>query len=335
MTEPTSDRPLVTFALFAYNQEGFIRDAVHAALEQTYTPLEIILSDDCSSDSTFAIMQEMVAAYDGPHRVMARRNSPNLGTAMHVQSVANQMLGEFMIVAAGDDISRSDRVEVLINAWVESGRNAVVLHSWTHALYEGDAEPSETIKFKVNEVINLKWRLRNRKGAILAPTAAYRRSLFESFPPLIGGSFIEDGPMIVRGFLTGPFLGIPMPLVIQRKLATSLGSGYSASNPARWNAFVRSKIISQFNKIQDIGSLTITPDMEVLERQVHRDLRRLAKCTLPATCNDTFFFKVQTFFRILIFYPGTYTPSRKILFSLNFSGFKLSTLKKNIGVKSK
>lgn len=43
-----SQAPLVTFALFAYNQEKFIREAVEGAFAQTYESLEIILSDDCS-----------------------------------------------------------------------------------------------------------------------------------------------------------------------------------------------------------------------------------------------------------------------------------------------
>ena len=71
---PTPERPLVTFALFSYNQEQFIRQAVESAFAQTYSPLEIILSDDFSSDGTFEIMQEMVAAYSGPHRVVLNQN---------------------------------------------------------------------------------------------------------------------------------------------------------------------------------------------------------------------------------------------------------------------
>lgn len=79
--------PLITIAVFAYNQEEFIRDAVNGAFSQTYSPLEIILSDDCSSDRTFEIMQEMANTYQGPHRVICRRNPFNLGTALHVQTV--------------------------------------------------------------------------------------------------------------------------------------------------------------------------------------------------------------------------------------------------------
>ena len=59
MIDTNTDRPLVTFALFAYNQEQHIREAVDGAFSQTYEPLEIILSDDCSTDRTFEIMQEI------------------------------------------------------------------------------------------------------------------------------------------------------------------------------------------------------------------------------------------------------------------------------------
>jgi len=47
LTEGTPERPLLTFALFGYNQEQYIREAVEGAFAQTYSPLEIILSDDC------------------------------------------------------------------------------------------------------------------------------------------------------------------------------------------------------------------------------------------------------------------------------------------------
>ena len=45
-----SSRPLITFALMAYNQEQLIEEAVAGALAQTYSPLEIILSDLISND---------------------------------------------------------------------------------------------------------------------------------------------------------------------------------------------------------------------------------------------------------------------------------------------
>lgn len=114
--QPPQDRPLVTFALFAYNQEKYIREAVEGAFSQTYEPLEIILSDDCSSDRTFEIMQEMAAAYEGPHAVRVRRNMENVGVGPHVSAVLAESNGEYIAFAAGDDISVENRIDYAINA---------------------------------------------------------------------------------------------------------------------------------------------------------------------------------------------------------------------------
>jgi len=113
---------LVTFALFAYNQEHFIRDAIRGALSQTYEPLEIILSDDCSSDRTFEIMQEMADAYEGPHRVRLNRSPENLGILGHLIDVGREARGSILVVAAGDDISKPERVAALIPMFQRSRR---------------------------------------------------------------------------------------------------------------------------------------------------------------------------------------------------------------------
>ena len=69
---PLKERPLVTFALFAYNQEKYIHEAVEGALAQTYEPLEIILSDDSSTDRTFEVMSELAKKYNGKNKVIVR-----------------------------------------------------------------------------------------------------------------------------------------------------------------------------------------------------------------------------------------------------------------------
>ena len=102
---PLEERPLVTFALFAYNQEKYIREAVEGAFAQTYDPLEIILSDDCSTDSTFLIMQQMADEYEGPHTVRVVRNAFNMGVLKHVFERGRDVQGSIIVMAAGDDIS--------------------------------------------------------------------------------------------------------------------------------------------------------------------------------------------------------------------------------------
>lgn len=115
------ERPLVTFALFAYNQERFIREAVEGAFSQDYSPLQIILSDDSSSDRTFEIMREMAEVYDGPHEIVLNRNDENLGIGGHVNHVMSMARGELVVMAAGDDISFPERTKVLVQEWQGNG----------------------------------------------------------------------------------------------------------------------------------------------------------------------------------------------------------------------
>ena len=85
---------------------------MQGAFEQTYTPLEIILSDDCSTDRTFEIMEEMAGKYNGINKVILCRNEKNLGLIEHINKLMKIENGELIIVAAGDDISLPDRVQL-------------------------------------------------------------------------------------------------------------------------------------------------------------------------------------------------------------------------------
>ena len=116
------DRPLISFALGCYNQEAFVREAVQGALSQTYSPLEIIILDDCSSDRTFEIVRQIIAAYKGPHSVRLNRNDRNLGIGGNVNRMMELCRGELVVVAAGDDISLPMRTEVTFQAWEQFGR---------------------------------------------------------------------------------------------------------------------------------------------------------------------------------------------------------------------
>ena len=122
----TSEKPLLTFAIAAFNQEAFVREAVDAAFAQTYSPLEIVLSDDCSKDRTFDIMREMAAAYRGPHKIILNRNERQKSIGGHVNRVVEVSHGELVVGAAGDDVSFPNRTEETFRAWGPGGAKSHV-----------------------------------------------------------------------------------------------------------------------------------------------------------------------------------------------------------------
>ena len=121
MPDSTSERPLVSFTIKAYDQESLIAEAVAGAFAQTWSPLEIILSDDGSPDGTFRVMQQLAAAYPGPHRVVLNRNPKNLGIAGHMNRLARLVSARLWVDSAGDDISEPQRVARLVAAWQSGG----------------------------------------------------------------------------------------------------------------------------------------------------------------------------------------------------------------------
>lgn len=75
--------PLVSFCLMCYNQEKYIGDALKAALSQTYPNLEIIVSDDCSSDASWEVLNNISSEYGGKKKIKLYRNSQNLGMGLN------------------------------------------------------------------------------------------------------------------------------------------------------------------------------------------------------------------------------------------------------------
>lgn len=110
--------------LLTYNQQEFVQEAVRSALRQTYQPLEIIISDDASTDRTFEKAKSVIDGYQGPHSVSGRVNDRNLGTNGHLNIAVGTAKGEFIVVAAGDDVSAPGRVERLVREW-QSGASGV------------------------------------------------------------------------------------------------------------------------------------------------------------------------------------------------------------------
>src|SRR2546429_321437 len=107
-------KPLVSYILFCYNQEQYVREAANAALAQTYSPLEVILSDDGSSDRTFEILREVAEKYQGPHTVRLNRVECNRGLMHHIVQATSQASGEWYVLGAGDDLSHKDRTAILM-----------------------------------------------------------------------------------------------------------------------------------------------------------------------------------------------------------------------------
>lgn len=218
------ETPLVTFALFAYNQEKYIREAVEGAFAQTYQPLEIILSDDCSQDKTFEIIEEMAKAYKGPHKIVLNRNEVNLGLIGHLNKVARMAGSEIIVVAAGDDRSFPWRASTIVKVYLKYPRAMAIYSDYRVMNQKCEAQ----VEFAPSQVKTIKrgfFDLVYHGGGIGAgATYSYRRECFTWPEPLPKNLRCEDRVLPMRGIILGEIVHILADMIDYRILDTGMSN---------------------------------------------------------------------------------------------------------------
>ena len=95
--------------LCTYNGERFLQAQIDSLLQQTYTNIEIIISDDASSDMTHQILQK----YNQITNVFIIYNTQNMGLTRNFSFAASQATGALITFSDQDDIWREDKIEKL------------------------------------------------------------------------------------------------------------------------------------------------------------------------------------------------------------------------------
>lgn len=103
---------MVSIALATYNGERFLKEQLDSLLNQTYTDIEIIVCDDCSTDSTPQILEEYQSK-DSRLKVFVNEN--NLGFKKNFEKCISLCNGTFIALSDQDDVWTKDHVECLVS----------------------------------------------------------------------------------------------------------------------------------------------------------------------------------------------------------------------------
>ena len=217
-TTPESEagKPLVSMLLIAYHQPDTVGEAIAGALAQDYSPLEIVISDDASSDGTWDAIQHAVVGYAGPHRLVLNRNPQNLGIGAHISRLVELSRGELLFVTAGDDVSLPHRCSTTVQAWLATGKRLDLIAS---PLLDLDAQGRTHGTLRPSDL----GRYRSATEWVAQPPyvvgagQAWTRRMFERFGPLPRGTAAEDLILVFRAIVSGGAVTLDEPLVRYRR----------------------------------------------------------------------------------------------------------------------
>lgn len=199
-----SDKPLASLCIPFYNQVDFVEDTVKGALSQDYENLEIIFTDDCSSDGTFDKIKELVGGYKGPHKILLNRNNPNMGLVPHTNKYLFEISkGDFIFLNGGDDISMPDRIKNAVDVYLRYPNVMAVTFSDV-VINKSGKETGEKRSFadsitKISDPQFISSNLFMAGGAALS----FRRDVLNKFGRMNDDCQTEDSVLRFRSLLIG------------------------------------------------------------------------------------------------------------------------------------
>ncbi len=99
-----------------YNGEQFLSEQLKSILNQTYSSLEVIISDDGSTDQTIEIARQFAAADE---RVRVHRNPVNLGYNENFAQAFQLAQYEYIAISDQDDIWKPEKIEEMMPLFVD------------------------------------------------------------------------------------------------------------------------------------------------------------------------------------------------------------------------
>jgi glycosyltransferase involved in cell wall biosynthesis len=138
VTLQKNDAPLVTVGIPVYNDERYVEAAIEDILAQTYRNLEIVISDNFSTDDSTEICWRYVSK---DARVRYVRQERNLGPHANFRYLIDQAQGRYFMWAASDDRWDPEFIERLVYTLEEEPEAAVAFCPYVEIDEQGGLLP--------------------------------------------------------------------------------------------------------------------------------------------------------------------------------------------------
>jgi glycosyltransferase involved in cell wall biosynthesis len=113
--------PLVSVVMPAYNAERYISKAIESILNQTYSVLELIIVEDCSTDNT---LREILKFSD--NRIRLLKNDVNRGIAYSTNRAIKESRGKYIALMDDDDVASIYRLSLTVD-FLEKNRDISIV----------------------------------------------------------------------------------------------------------------------------------------------------------------------------------------------------------------
>ncbi len=198
MIEQKKDEPLVSIIIITYNSSQYVLETLESAKAQSYKNIELIISDDSSSDNTVLICKKWIAK--NKERFLKTEiisSEANTGTTANCNRGLAQAEGEWIKFIAGDDILLKNCINDFID-YCRKNEECKILFGKMYILRDEKLEEEKEKTFY--SLSQKKQFLKILSGSGIPSQACFLNS---SLLKELGGynetyKFIEDAPLWIK-----------------------------------------------------------------------------------------------------------------------------------------
>lgn len=155
----------VSVVMSVFNREDYIKTSIDSLLNQTFRDFEIIIVDDCSTDSTVKIIESYTDS-----RIRLIKNSENKGLTHNLNRAIELSNGEYIARMDDDDICFPDRLEKQVKFLDKHKKIDLVC---SQAVFFGDKKGAMSLLINNSDYIKNYICYRN---VIIHPSVMFRKS---------------------------------------------------------------------------------------------------------------------------------------------------------------
>lgn len=175
-------QPLVTVAIITYNSSKYVIEALESVKAQTYSNIELVVSDDASTDCTVELCKDWLETnkdrFVHARLITVERNT---GIAANCNRAIKAAQGEWIKSLAGDDALLPDCIEMYMT-YAEQHPDCSLLHS-------------KAVRY--NQTFELCNRVKE-ESPIFEPFTKKNVTVKQQFEALLWESFIDSPSLIGR-----------------------------------------------------------------------------------------------------------------------------------------
>ena len=209
-----SNDPLVSILFLSYQQENFIIEAIDSVLHQNYKNVELLISDDGSTDRTRELLDKVTVNCIQDINIKVVHSNKNLGLVGNFNKLCSIAKGDYFCPAAGDDIFLADRITKAVNVFRENQDVAIV--GFFDDVCDKNGNIFRNRKSRSPLSYSLKEYLKNKTKHPSGASRLFKRELYDRFGPIVVDCKTEDTPYLMRGLYLGRVYILNSPGLIHR-----------------------------------------------------------------------------------------------------------------------